>query len=297
MFPWSSLPNFTHYPLTDGGQFWTDWLWRRGYRLQACAVHDRWRVVDPQGHGCLVGGQAEVQAEFDRLAGSLDDSDSPPHIAILLHGLLRTRRCMKPLEKAILKSGIAPVIRFDYASTRKPVAHAASGLCHLVDGLPRQSRISFVCHSMGNIVLRYAIGNWQSVGDPRGVLPRMHRVVMLGPPNQGALIARRLAKTQLFGWVVGDGGLSLGPTWQQIHDHLATPPCRFAIVAGDVSGYKLVNPLIAHASDLLVGVEEAKLEGADPFVVMPVAHGAMMTNQRVIEFTVDYLNSPCPTSS
>lgn len=292
MFPWHALPDFTQMPLTDGSQFWTDWQWRRGYRLQACAVHPRWRVIDPQGHGSLVGPQAEAEAEFLRLAGPPDDTDSPPHIVVLLHGLMRTRRCMKRMEQALTEAGISPAIRFDYASTRQPVADIASGLCHLVNGLPAGSRISFVCHSMGNIVLRYALGNWQTDGDPRGVLERLHRVVMLGPPNQGAAIARLLAKTRLFGWVVGHGGLSLGPAWDQIDDHLATPPCRFAIVAGDLSRYHVVNPLIGPASDLVVGLDEAKLEGADPFVVMPIAHSTLMTDKRVIDFTVEYLSQP-----
>lgn len=316
MSPWPTLPDFTHYPLTDGGQFWTDWLWRRGYRLQSCAVQPRWRVVDPEGRGRLVGSRQQAEAELDRLAGPAgdwDDADSPAHIAILLHGLMRTRRCMKRMEQNLLApaAGVAgpaagtadptagsadrwprvdAVARVDYASTRQSVAEAAAGLVSLVEGMPRRSRLSFVGHSMGNIVLRYALGSWQVGGDRRGVLGRMHRVVMLGPPNHGAAIARLLAKTKLFGWVVGGGGLSLGPAWDRIESHLGTPPCRFAIVAGDLSPYRIVNPLVAPRSDLVVSVDEAKLPGADPFLTIPVAHSTMMTSRRVIAFTVGYLN-------
>jgi len=292
MLSWFS-PEWRFYPpVPDGGQFWTDQLWRSGYRLQSYALGDSWRVVCPRGIRRCAGTEAECLAALDRLAGQAVDDPPGRHVAILLHGLMRTRRCMKKLEHGVSESGISPVIRFDYASTRQGIASDGAALRRLVEGLPARSTISFVGHSMGNIVLRYAIGDLKASGDPRGVLGRMHRVVMLGPPNQGAAIARLLAKLKLFGLVVGEGGLELGPNWQTLLPKLATPPCPFAIVAGDLSHLRIRNPFGGQAGDLLVSLDEAKLEGATEFLTLPIPHSNLMTDSRVIRFVTDFLNQP-----
>lgn len=292
MLPWYLIDRALPLPIIDGSQFWTDQLWRGGYRLQTHAIGGHWRVLTPQGRRCAIGSEQECLEALERLAGGVDDHSAPEQIVILLHGLLRTRRCMLKMELGLRAAGLNSVIRFDYASTRQPIERGAAGLRRLVEGLPVSSRLSFVGHSMGNIVLRYAIGMWQREGDPRAVLPRMHRVVMLGPPNQGAAIARILSKLRLFGLVVGEGGLALGPNWETLLPNLAIPPCPFAILAGDLSGTRIRNPLIDAASDLLVTVEEAKLEGAAKFETVPIIHARQMFDPRAIAFAAEFLLQP-----
>lgn len=292
MLSWFS-PEWRFYtPVSDGSQLWTDQFWRREYRLQSYALGNSWRVICPRGTRRASGTEDECLAEFNRLAGDLVDDGPPQHIAILLHGLIRTRRCMRKLGHAIEQSGISTVIRFDYASTRQAISSDAAALRRLVEGLPAGATLSFVGHSMGNIVVRRAIGDLQSAGDPRRVLPRMHRVVMLGPPNNGAAIARLLAKLKLFGLVAGEGGLELGPNWQTLLPKLAIPPCPFAIVAGDLSKFRIRNPLVGQAGDLLVSVDEARLDGAAEFIVLPIAHSQLMTDRRVVQFVSQFLNQP-----
>jgi len=292
MQSWFS-PKWRFYPpVPDGGQFWTDQLWRSQYRLQAYALSELWRVVCAQGTRRIIGTHEQCLSEFDRLAGPIDDNGPPQHIAVLLHGLIRTRSCMRKLEYALLQSGVSVVIRFDYASTRQAISRDAAALRRLLEGLPANASLSFVGHSMGNIVLRRTIGDFLSGDDPRRVIERMHRVVMLGPPNNGAAIARLLSKMRLFGMVFGEGGLELGPNWETLLPQLATPPCPFAIVAGDLSNLPIHNPLVGEASDLLVSVEEAKLAGAAEFLVLPIPHSLLITSNRVIEFVTTFLNQP-----
>jgi len=293
MLPWYLIDRTLPLPIVDGSQFWTDQLWRGGYRLQSHALAEHWRVLDPRGWRCAIGSELDCIAALGRLAGQCADDCAPPEqIAILLHGLLRTRRCMLKMERGLRAAGLNTVIRFDYASTRQPIERGAAGLRRLVEGLPATARLSFVGHSMGNIVLRYAIGTWQREGDPRAILPRMHRVVMLGPPNQGAAIARILSKLRLFGLLVGEGGLSLGPNWQTLLPKLAIPPCPFAILAGDLSSTRFRNPLIDAASDLLVTVEEAKLDEVTKFQTLPLLHVRLMADPRAVAFATEFLLQP-----
>src|SRR5690606_38287715 len=108
-------------PVLDGSQFWTDQLWRQGYHLQRHALSGRCRVISPRRLRVAVGDWETCSAALERLGGPLQDHEQPPqHVAVLLHGLLRTRRCMRRLEKSLFAAGLSAVIRFDYASTRQP---------------------------------------------------------------------------------------------------------------------------------------------------------------------------------
>ena len=118
--------------------------------------------------------------------------DPPERVVVFLHGLMRTHRSYHTLGDRLLNQNFATPIYFGYASTRADVKSHAEALRQLVEGMPGNPKIDFVAHSLGNIVARHAIADWQHDGDPKQVLPRMGRFVMQGPPNQGAMIAKRL---------------------------------------------------------------------------------------------------------
>ena len=144
---------------------------------------------------------------------------------------------------------------------------------------------------MGNIVIRHLIGDLKRDGDPDEILPRCRSMVMLGPPNQGAAIARRLAPTKLYGWITGAGGLELGPQWESFSSKLATPDFPFLIIAGDLSANRIQNPLVGGSSDFVVSVDEAKLDGAEAMETFPVLHSFLMRDQAVNKRTIEFISS------
>ena len=166
------------------------------------------------------------------------------------------------------------LIRFEfaYASTRSSIGSHARALREVLEDYPQQTTFSFVGHSMGNIVIRHLLGDLERDGDPQGLLPRFRSMVMLGPPNQGSAIARRLAPTGLYGFLTGKGGLELGPEWKSFAENLATPDFPFAIIAGDISEKPIQNPLVAGSGDFVVTVEETELAGNQWLKTVPVVH-------------------------
>ena len=285
------MPERFNLPIkTAGGtQFWTDHVWREGYRIQNNSVTDHWRLLDPADVRRAWGSREQCDQALQRLCARERVPQESRHFVVLLHGLMRTRHSMRALEDALRQAGYEDVIRMSYASTRRSITEQALALRELLEGLPAGSTLSFVGHSMGNIVTRRLLGDLQRDGDPAGLLPRCRAMVMLGPPNQGAAISRLLAPTGLYGFITGPGGLELGPGWQDFVEHLATPPFPFAIVIGDVSNRALTNPLLKEKSDFIVTVEETRLPGAEEEIKVSAYHSFLPSDRETIEATIAFL--------
>ncbi|MGV3486312.1 MAG: esterase/lipase family protein [Planctomycetaceae bacterium] len=277
--------------LTSGGlQLWSDHIYRDGYRIQQHSLTQRWRLLDPTNHRLVAGDREPCQAALDQLRDRDEWNRIEQPFVVLLHGLMRTAYCMCKLQRWLQNAGFPQVLRFSYASTRASILDHAAALGEYVESLPCRSKLSFVGHSMGNIVLRAAIGQWTRSERGASILSRMHRVVMLGPPNQGAAIARKLAQqTRVFGLINGPGGMELGEKWGDIQDKLGIPPCPFAIVAGDRSGRLIQNPLVDGASDFFVSVHEAQLDGAAELVTLPLPHTTLMTDRLSLQYVTSFL--------
>jgi len=273
---------------TLGGiQFWTDYRNRAGHRLQQHAVTGHWRLLDDRDVRAAWGTKQQCLSKLEN-AKPADQQTQDRHVIVLLHGLMRTNRSMKPFEVALKDADFDHTVRFSYASARRSIDDHAKALQQLLEDWPPTTQFSFVGHSMGNIVVRRMLGELQ-VTDTHKIIPRCESMVMLGPPNQGAAIARRLAPTGLYGLITGKGGMQLGPKWHRFAKQLATPSFPFAIIAGDVSANRVQNPLIKSGNDLVVTLDEAKLEGCERFEVVPVMHTFLMNDATVHKVAIDFL--------
>lgn len=294
-------------PTMGGLQFWTDFRWSNGWRVQYNSLSKHWRLLDPKSIRRAWGGKQAMLDELEnRVASESQIGDRSTEVVVLIHGLMRTSGCMKSLEQEIASYDqqraatdpdyvVRTTISYSYASTRESIAFHAAAFREFIEHLPDRPRISVVGHSLGNIVLRHAIGDWQKA-DSQQVLSRLRRVVMLGPPNQGSEFAKRLSRLGLFETITGQSGMQLGPSWDDFLHHLGTPRCPFMIVAGDISNSPIQNPLLQGASDGIVSVTETQLEGADETLVVPVLHSFLMSDRRVVREVVSFLSENGPRS-
>lgn len=202
---------------------------------------------------------------------------------VLLHGLARTADSMTALQERLVEEGYT-VVNVDYPSTRHPIevlADLAVGQGIAECERRSASRIDFVTHSMGGILVRaYLKANAR---DDIG------RVVMLGPPNQGSEVVDALKDVPVFEWVNGPAGLQLGTGPADIPKALGPVDFELGVIAGTQSVNLLLSTLLPGENDGKVSVEATKVERMNDFIALPTTHPLMMRNQAVIEQTVHFL--------
>ena len=263
---------------------WTDEEVRHDWRLQRRPGTETCRVLDPADGVVREGTAAECR---DALAAVEAEGRLPPprgEAVILLHGLGEGRDSMQPLADHLRRALDASVLTFGYASVRADIDAHGRALARVVSGLPATQRISFVGHSLGNLVVR----RWMTVAPPSD-LARVRRMVMLGPPNQGSDLARMASRI----WGVADSAegaaRDLVVEWHRVAPGLAVPQCPFGIVAGGKGDDAGFSTLLDGDDDAVVRVAETRLPGADDFLLVPVHHAAMMRDATVQRATREFL--------
>ncbi len=279
-----------------GSQFWSDLRVAHGWRIQRNTVTGHCRMLDAENRRVVSGSWQKCLARFEleRAQGRI-----PPvkgAVVIVLHGLFRTRRSMVPMCEFLEKQGGYTTINISYPSTRASVADHAECLAGIVNDIPEAEELSFVAHSLGNLVIRRYLAKAARPDGP-GIDPRFQRMVMLGPPNQGAELAEKIGKNKLFEWVAGDSGNSLARDWNGLEQHLAVPPFEFGIIAGGKGSPKGMNPIISGDDDFIVSVSSTRLAGARDFLVLPVLHTFLMSDPQVQQHTLRFLKHGYFTST
>ena len=265
---------------------WSDEAIRHDWRLQRRPGTDECRILDSRDRVVRSGAADECRTAFAALesSGQIEPVRGPT--VIVLHGLGEGRRSMQPLVAHLRASLDATVLAFGYASTSSAIADHGRALAAVVRALPGADRISFVGHSLGNLVVR----SWMGQADA-GDLDRLDRMVMLGPPNQGSELAQLAARFPMPATLSTGAARDLAIDWHRVAPTLPAPPCPFGIVAGgrgDDDGYSMV---LAGDDDAVVRVEETRLAGEDDFLLVPVHHAAMMKNTAVQRAVTSFLST------
>jgi alpha-beta hydrolase superfamily lysophospholipase len=263
---------------------WTDELVRHDWRLQRRPGTDECRLLDARDRVVCTGDEAACRVALETHAASGQIKPVHGPAVILLHGLGEGRESMQPLAGHLREAVDATVLSFGYASVKADIDAHARALASVVAGLDGADRISFVGHSLGNLVVR----RWMALATADD-LARAHRMVMLGPPNQGSELARMAGTIAGLAARAEGAARDLAVDWNAVAPRLAVPPCDFAIVAGgrgDDEGY---SPLLSGDDDAVVRVAETRLPGAAGFLVVPVHHAAMMRHRGVQRATAAFL--------
>lgn len=268
---------------TLGGlQFWADVFYFEGWRIQKHASQDTHRLLDPKGSCHRMGSEADC---LERLKEETSNPELKPqaqhHVVLLLHGIIRTRHSMRPMQKHLEKHGFRCYC-VSYPSTRLPIEEHARNLAQIVVRLKEATQISFVCHSMGGLVVRKLLTEHAD--------PRIKRVVMMGTPNRGAEMADKLSGVGAYRFLFGPAGQQLVTAGEGIVDKL--PACVDGVECGIIAGGKRdkgYSWLLEGDDDGTVTVESTKLPGARDFLVVPSIHMFLMNSEQAQEATLNFL--------
>jgi pimeloyl-ACP methyl ester carboxylesterase len=208
---------------------------------------------------------------------------------LTLHGLVRSREHMEGIGRFLEQEGHFTWVNVSYASTRRTLDEHAQSLARVVAGLEGIDEIDFVCHSLGNLVVRRYLGEANEPQPRWQPDPRIKRMVMLGPPNNGARLAEMFKNNELLGLIYGPSAKQLAREWSAAEKLLATPAFPFGIIAGGRGDDRGVNPLLDGDDDLIVSVAETRLPGAADFRVVPCLHGRLMDDTTVRGYALNFL--------
>lgn len=195
------------FPTMGGAVFWTDLVSYRNWRIQRNKVFGNYRILDPDDVRLAWGSRDYVfrrimNRSVNAAAGYLRKNRGEANFAVypaaarkklgtvvLLHGWGCRSIAMEPAAQGLSQLGYDAYC-YDYRSSEADLEALAEQLMADVAELRRKRRAGtekfhFLTHSMGGLVLRKALELDEDGAFSSGVA----RIVMLGPPNQGSVLA------------------------------------------------------------------------------------------------------------
>jgi triacylglycerol lipase len=173
------------------------------------------------------------------------------------------------------------VVNVGYPSRCAPLAEHAERLRRLLlERLPTPP-LNFVTHSLGGIVLRLFAHRYHAEF-------QLHRAVMLGPPNNGAALARELYRRAPI------VGRIMGPSFTEVAEldlPLATEKLEVGVIAGTLGPRTRLLPFVSPPNDGIVAVDETVLRGCRDAVIVPGLHSLLMYQPRIQRLVATFLES------
>ncbi|MBA4104790.1 MAG: hypothetical protein C0485_03450 [Pirellula sp.] len=277
---------------TLGGRFvWSDEVVDHGWRIQKHAVIGHYRLIDESDRRQAFGSFDTCLAKLNEVKKAENFPPNPKEVTIVLHGLGAGRQFMEGLSEYLEENGNLATINVGYPSTMEDIDAYAASLDSVIRHLDGVERVSFVAHSMGNVVIRRYLNNLSRL-DPAMRPPiEFKRMVMISPPNHGAELADQWADNKLVEAVAGKPLEQLAPSkgWPELEKQLSTPNFEFGIIVGgrgDGEGYLDAIP---GDDDGLLSVDTSKLAGAVDFIQTKGIHQLMPQYKEVRAATLNFL--------
>ena len=187
---------------------------------------------------------------------------------MLLHGVLNPPWVLRSFRNFLVESGYDARI-CGYGSLRTDldaIAEKVAVKCQRFhDELPEGLPISLVGHSLGAILCRATV--------EKADLSKLHRVVMLAPPNRGSHMATRLGG--LLKWLV--------PAIDDLSDRPESRVNRLSQQMPVETGVISANP------DFVISEPATHLENETDHIALPGPHASLIFRKSVMQQTAHFL--------
>ncbi len=211
-------------------------------------------------------------------------AESPsPDCVVLIHGVNRSWRAMRPMARALQLGGFNTV-NVDYPSrsgTVDKIAPMAVGNGTAQCRAMGAETIHFVTHSIGGILVRFE--------QERSPIPELGRVVMLAPPNQGSEIVDKTRFLPGAGLVGGQALLQLGTSDDDVPAQLGAVDYEVGVIAGTGTINPWMSAMLPNPDDGKVSLARTRVEGMADFLIVGDNHRYIVEDEIVIRNTLRFL--------
>lgn len=204
---------------------------------------------------------------------------------VLLHGLNRSWRAMRTMAKALQEAGFSTV-NVDYPSQSgsiEVIAPLAVDIGLIECRATGASRIHFVTHSIGGILIRYQ--------NEHAPIPDLGRVVMLAPPNQGSEIVDKTRDWPGFEIFSGAAGAQLGTDDNSVPKQLGPVDFDLGVIAGTGTINIFTSALLPNPDDGKVSVASTRVDGMKDFLVVGNSHRYITRSEVVTRNAAAFLRT------
>ncbi|MEQ8816853.1 MAG: hypothetical protein RLO51_13575 [Thalassobaculum sp.] len=271
------VPNLP-LPTLGGRHFWADLAIAPSHRIQRHVWTGHCRLLDGGDRRRAFGTYAHCRTAAKRLPPAPTAAGT---LVVMLHGLYRSRHCLRTLERRIQGSGL-DVVAPNYPSGHADLAALGAWLNDLMAGFRGYRQVVFVTYSLGGLVLRSALAGdcgWRHRMTVAGI-------VQIGPPNRGARAAEIIR-------ALPPGNRVTGPAARMLCDplDLPEPPSGIPVlvIAGG-TGRHGFNPWLDGDDDGVVRVAETRLDRPHDFRRLPTLHGLLVRHPetaRLVRAAID----------
>ena len=202
--------------------------------------------------------------------------ESKEEDVLLLHGLSKTPKTMNSMADYLSEQGYR-VFNIGYPSTQKSISECISIVSKKLSVLrsgQQSRRLHVVGHSTGALIA-HALVMLSRPSENWG------RVVMLGVPAQGSLLAKKLSRFHLYRTAYGSVGVEISDFGKSMP--AITVPC--GVIAGSRKHLADLVFIIwlGFKSDGKVKLSETQVLGQTARILVPVAHPDLPNDKRVQE--------------
>ncbi len=142
----------------------------------------------------------------------------------------------------------------------------------------------FIGHGAGAVVIRYYLARYH----PKQVA----RFLMIAPPNRGGVSAEAAEGGIAYRLFWGDKSVR-GPrvSRKDFWSDLPAPTVEFGVIAGGRKRRSGFNPRLRGDNDGELSVDEARLDGAKDFIVLPYRHDALLSEKEPVRQALRFLDT------
>lgn len=195
------------------------------------------------------------------------------------HGILINRWFTEPMARHFRGLGY-DVRNASYPSRRKTIQEHAEDLHREITAAltvaegEEHPRVDVITHSLGGLILRYALTHHD--------IPAMGRAVLIAPPNRGSVKARYFRDDPVFKLAYGDhAGRQLTEEPDGIFAKCGIPQgVEIGIIAGVATPAQIFPAPLPAPHDGVVSLEETRL-GSFPVCTVAVTHTACLLSRTV----------------